>query len=136
MPPDAAGLAAAGLQPAQRLERVLQVFDALVGIETLEQLEGLLPLLVGLVGDLDPGFLAPEDVGTQRDHALRRKIVAHLAHRLVDAENFLDHQQTGAGPAGRQRKIGREIAVAAMDRDIGHGPFSLSDGAAVVKGAA
>jgi len=43
------------------------------------------------------GFEAPEKVRTQRDIAFAREPIRQVAHDLVDAENFLDDDDTRFG---------------------------------------
>src|SRR3546814_10931492 len=60
---DAAGLAVAGLVATELGEGRLQVGDALVDVEQAEELEGAVPLRLGLVGAVDARLHAPEEVG-------------------------------------------------------------------------
>ena len=62
----------------------------------VEQLEGLLPLGFGLVGDVHAGLDAPEQVGADGDEAEVGDPGGDVAHRLVHAEDLLD-QHDGAG---------------------------------------
>lgn len=117
---DAAG--ASGIF-AQRLQAGDQVGDALGLVKALVEREGLGPFGLGLVGDLDPRLLAPEEIGAHGDVALLRKAVAEVAHHLVDAEDLLDDQDArAAGAGGGRGDIGGERAgIAGGDLDVGHG---------------
>ena len=96
---------------AQGGERGLEILDRLVLVHALHQGHGLVPFGLGLVGDVDMGFLAPEQVGADRRVALGGKTVADVAHHLVDAENLLDHQHPGPLALLGGGEIGGKLAA-------------------------
>jgi len=118
--PDRPRLAGAGVEAAQMVQRDLQVIDALFHVESLVELERLLPFGIGLVGDLNAGFLAPEKIRTDRDIALRRESIAMRPHVGIDAEDFLNGNDSGTRTAFGNREIGGKFTVAAWYRDVGH----------------
>ena len=81
------------------------------------RVEGLLPVRLGLVGELDAGLQPPEQVGHQGEIAARGHAVGDVAHHLIDAENFLDDDQARAAPGARAGEIAGEAAVLAFDGD-------------------
>src|SRR5215831_4089978 len=85
---DRAGLAGAGGLLAQVIEAGDQILDALGLVEALVQLEAALPFGLGLVGQLDARFLAPEDVRAECHVPLRGVAITEIAHDLVDAEDL------------------------------------------------
>jgi hypothetical protein len=93
----------------------LNIIDALVGIKALHVAESLLQSRFVLVVQLDIGLEAPEQVGRQREEAHRGKTVNEIAHRLVDPENFLDHDQAGAFAGGGRGEIAGEGPVRTID---------------------
>ncbi len=95
---DHARLAVSGVTGGR--QRRGDVVNALVGVERAEQLEGPLPVLLGLVGELNAGLNAPEQVRAHREEALRGEVIADPAHHGVDAEDLLDHDDSGAGAGG------------------------------------
>jgi hypothetical protein len=123
---DRAELAAAGLVLAQIGEGDLEIGDALALVETLIELEGALPLVLGLIGELDARRLAPEEVGAERDITLRGEAVGEIAHSLVDAEDFLDDENAGPRAGFRDREItGETAAIGGADRHLRHDVLPL-----------
>ena len=120
---DRADLAAAARHGAHMPGRRLQVVDALVHVEAPVELEGLLPFLVGPVGDVDARLLAPEEGGRHGDIALAGPVVGDIAHGVVDAEDLLDAEHARPRARSRHGAIGGELsrAVAGPDGDgLGH----------------
>ncbi len=114
---DRAGLAGAGGQAAQMRQARLEIVDALGLVEALVELEGARPFRLGLVGELDAGLLPPEEIGTERDVALRGETVGDVAHHLVDAEDLLDDENARTFAALRCREIaGKAAAISGADR--------------------
>ena len=54
------------------------------------------PFLLAFIGQLDAGFDPPEQVGRHRDIAVGGEAVAQIAHDPVNAEYFLQHDDSGA----------------------------------------
>src|SRR3546814_6891984 len=113
-------LAGAGLVAADLGEGRLQVGDALVDVEQAEELEGAVPLRLGLVGDVDARLDAPEEVGADGDEARAGEPVAGVAHDLVHTEDLLGDDDARSRCRPWQRQIGLEAAVPAFDRDFRH----------------
>src|SRR5215472_5832353 len=118
---DRADLARAGRELPQMRERRREVIDALRLVEALVKRERLLPLGIGLIGDLDAGLLAPEQVGAEHDIALPREAVGQIAHHLVDAENLLDQHHAGAARGGCCQIGAEAAAIGGANGDVGHG---------------
>src|SRR3546814_8367687 len=92
---------------AQRGKGFLHVRDALVDVEEAEQLEGAVPFRLGLVGDVDAGLDAPEEIGTEREKTLLGERVAGVAHHLVHAEDLLGDEDPGGRRLLRHDDVGR-----------------------------
>ncbi len=116
---DGAGLAGAGGEAAQMRQARLEIVDALGLVEALVELEGARPFRLGLVGELDAGLLPPEEIGAERDVALRGETVGDVAHHLVDAEDLLDDENARTFAALRCREIaGKAAAIGGADRQF------------------
>ena len=89
-------MAIAARQRAGRGDRRLQIVDALRLVELAQVVHGLVPLGLGLVGDVDAGLDAPEQIRADGDEAEIGDLGGDGAHGIVDAEDFLD-QHHGAG---------------------------------------
>src|SRR6185295_13631548 len=74
---DGADLPVHALQLAHMRDRALDVGDALVDVEALHVAERLAPILLGLVGQLNAGLEAPEEIGSRREAAARGMRVAN-----------------------------------------------------------
>jgi len=87
-----------------------------------------------LIGDVDARLLAPEYIRAHREIALRGVPIANVAHHLVDAEDFLDHQHAGAAAALRGGQIGGELPVAhaQIDGAASHGNSFCASGSATL----
>ena len=66
---------------ARRLQRGLQILDALVLVEAVHQRERLLPFRFGLVGEVHARLLPPEQIRRDGDEALCRQLLAGRAQR-------------------------------------------------------
>src|ERR1051326_2560928 len=88
--------------------RVLHSFRE---VEPLIKLKSLLPFRFGLVSQLNSRFLAPKKVGTDRHKSVCCIPVTHLPHVLVNAKDFLQHDDARAITTGRQSKVGVELSV-------------------------
>ena len=128
------GFAVAAAQGARGGQGRFQVLDALCLVEGAEQFEGFLPFGLGLVGDVDAGFDAPEQVRADCDEAHVGNPGAGVAHGLVHAEYFLDDDD-GAGWFGlRLDDIGLEraplpsLALMVMDAMTLVSPWADWDG--------
>src|SRR5581483_7048396 len=87
------------------------------GVELLEQLERLLPLLLG-VAELDAGLDAPEQVRGEHDVAFLGVVVRDLADVGVDAENLLAQDDARTLARFRNRQVAAELpAVRGGDLD-------------------
>jgi len=95
---------------AQRGDRVLNVLHAQVFIESLIELEGLLPIL-GRIAKLHARLLPPEQIRHQHDVAFLCVVISDLAHADVHTKNFLRNHQPGAFTGSRLGEIGTEFAT-------------------------
>ena len=86
-----------------------------------------LPFGLGLVGDVDAGLDAPEQVGADGDEAQVRYPGGDVAHRLVHAEDLLDQHDDAGGFGFRLEQIGREAAGTVGGRMVMSGMAVLPD---------
>jgi hypothetical protein len=112
-----ADLSGALPQSAQRLHRRGDVPHPLGDVEFLVELEGLLPIRLGLP-ELDILLDPPEEIRAEHDVTLGGIEIGDVAHVLVDAEDLLDEDEAGPFLGLRQGEIGPEtIAVGRRDLD-------------------
>ena len=78
-------------------------------VETAHQVERLLPVGVGLVGELDPGSSRQNRSGTRAKKPRDAMPSAMSRITLVDAENLLDDDDAGAAARTRTGEIAAEI---------------------------
>ena len=78
-------------------------------IQATQQCEPALET-VGIVGKVDPGCLAPEDIGCNHHETIGSVLVGHRANMLVDTKNFLNQEQARATAGGRLAHVGIEFA--------------------------
>src|SRR5689334_8279224 len=98
---------------AQKLERSSGVFDRLRLVESLVEIDRLVPLVTT---QLDVTLHAPEQVGTQRDKPVRRVPISNAAHVFVDAEYLLKHDDAWSITTRGQSKITVErVAIESFD---------------------
>src|SRR5947207_14149835 len=70
------------------------------------------------VGKLDPGLLAPKQVGDETDKAGLREFVCVMAHGVVDAPDFHDRNDGAGGHTVGDREISAHFPVAELHRDV------------------
>ena len=80
-------------------------------LETLHQAEGLGPVFLAFVRELDARLQAPKQIGGQRETAARGMGVADFTHHVVDAENFLDDDDAWAVTGCGRGEIAAESSV-------------------------
>src|SRR3954451_13004456 len=86
------------------------ICHALALVELAVEIERSLPAL-GAVVQFDRWLDAPEQVRHENGVALVGQLVGMRPHRLVDAEDLLQQQQTRAPPRRRLAQIGSERAA-------------------------
>jgi hypothetical protein len=64
-----------------------------------------------LVRDVDASLLPPKQIGTDCDKSMRRIPIAHVAHELINAKDFLQHDHAWTIATGRQREVSIELAT-------------------------
>jgi hypothetical protein len=70
--------------------------DRLLEIEALHQAETL-GATVFVIAQVDAGLLPPEEIGRQNREPVRGKLAGFGAHRLVDAKDLLQHDDSRSG---------------------------------------
>src|SRR5258706_646382 len=122
-----ADLGGTTLHFAQMSDRGLNVRDTGIGIEALHQAKRPAPMFLSLVGELDAGFQAPEQIGRERKAAAGGVIVANLTDDVVDTENFLNDDDARTMSGSWACEIAAEISVGSFDSDVfsTHGAISL-----------
>src|SRR5690348_15400578 len=101
---------------AEIVDRGLDVPDAGVLIEATHQVEGALPLRIRAIAELHARLQAPEQIGREREITARGKFVRDRSHHAVDAEDFLNHDQSRPSSRRGRSEISAELAVgAALD---------------------
>src|SRR5262249_31306543 len=86
--------------------------EVVVEIERLADVGGI------MVGELDAGLLAPEQVRHQADEAGLGELVSMVAHRIVDAPDLHDGDDGAGRGAIGQRQVGAHLTVAELHPDV------------------
>src|SRR5258708_23806553 len=76
--------------------RVLHILDREVVIEIVVEIERFLDVFLVLVGELDAGFLPPEEVRHETNEASFGKFVGMMAHGVIDAPYLHDRDDRAA----------------------------------------
>ena len=112
----------AGGVASQMGQRGGEILDALVFVKVCVELKRTFPFLVNAIGKLDARLVPPEKIGTHHDESFSCEPIGDVAHRLVDAEDFLNENNAGTCAASGEGCVG--FKRAAFDCvDGGHGHF-------------
>src|SRR5690349_16119414 len=95
---------------SQKVERGGGVFNGLRLIDLLIKLDGFLPV-VAFVSQLDTGLDAPEQIRHERDKAMRGVPVSDVAQILIDAKDFLEHDDAWSITTRRQCQVTIKLPV-------------------------
>ena len=98
----------AGVQVLNSLHGALEIGGHERDIQAAEQCKATLESL-GIVGEVDSGRLAPEDIGRNHHEAIGRVLVGHCTNVLVDTEDFLNEEQARATAGGGLAYVGIEL---------------------------